>query len=149
MIVNEEPIKSWGEFQEEKQIKTIEIVPTIIGFTGFEIPAAVMYFLVAVAVAGITYLLTPIPEITPQEITQEVSPLSQSYIFGSSANLASQGQAVPLRYGLLRVGSSIISSRLTNENLYDKSYKTTAVYDPGYLWLTSFDYYQLKNKVVP
>lgn len=149
MVVNDEEIKSWKDFSNKKEIRTIEIVPSIVGAEFFSLAAAIKYFLIAVAVAGITYLLTPIPEIDPQSMEQEVSPTSQSYIFGSNSNLAAQGQAVPVRYGLLRIGSSIVSSRITNEDLYEQSYKNTAVYDPGYLWLTSSVYRELNNRAIP
>jgi predicted phage tail protein len=131
MIVNGEILDSWKTVNERKTIQTIEIAPTIIGAG----PETWAYIIVSLVVAGITYLMTPIPEIVPQEMTQEISPTSQSYVFGSNANLASQGQAVPLRYGLLRIGSSIISSRITNENFYTKG--NTSRYIEG-LYSTNF-----------
>jgi predicted phage tail protein len=132
MIVNGEILDSWKMVNEKKRIETIEIAPTIIGSDPVTIVTSLV---VSLVVAGITYLMTPIPEIVPQEMTQEVSASSQSYIFGSNANLAAQGQSVPLRYGLLRIGSSIISSRITNENFYTKG--NTSKYIEG-LYSTDF-----------
>jgi predicted phage tail protein len=115
MIVNGEILDSWKTINEKKRIETIEIAPTIVGS---EPTTILVSLVVSLAVAGIMYLMTPIPEIVPQEMTQEISPTSQSYVFGSNVNLAAQGQAVPLRYGLLRIGSSIVSSRIRNKDFY-------------------------------
>lgn len=124
IVINGELVENEKTFNKKRKIETIEIVPTVIGS---DVGAMFVYFLVSVAIAGIMYLMTPIPEIQPQEISQEVSATSQSYMLGSNSNLAAQGQAVPIRYGLLRVGSSIISSRIRNENMYDPgSYRTVS-----------------------
>jgi predicted phage tail protein len=120
IVVNDKVVNNWNDLKTN--FKKIEIIPTVIG-NG---PAGGFVFgmLFSVAVAGIMYLMTPIPEIQPQEISQEVSATSRSYALGSNSNLAAQGQAVPIRYGLLRVGSSMVSSTIENLSMREvKSYK--------------------------
>jgi len=122
IVVNDKVVNGWSDLKTD--FKKIEIIPTVIGN---DFGTMFVMFLFQVAVAGIMYLMTPIPEIQPQELSQEVSATSQSYMLGSNSNLAAQGQAVPIRYGLLRVGSSIISSTIENFSMREvKSYKIIA-----------------------
>lgn len=114
-------------------IKVIEIAPCISG----QVPAAwfvAMGFsattaatmatfatalVVSIAVAGITYLLTPVPENKPQEMEAAIK--GQSFIFSSPNNVAQQGQPIPVGYGRLRVGSQVIMSDLKNQPVYEVS----------------------------
>jgi predicted phage tail protein len=122
IVVNDKVVNGWSDLKTD--FKKIEIIPTVIGN---DFSTMLVMFLFQVAVAGIMYLMTPIPEIQPQELSQEVSATSQSYVLGSNSNLAAQGQAVPIRYGLLRVGSSIVSSTIKNSNMKEvNSYKIIA-----------------------
>ena len=90
----------------KKQIKKIEIVPHICGSD------PVTFFVVLainLVVAGIVYLMTPIPEVAPQgPSTLEVN--HQSFFIINDQNMAQQGTAVPLGYGRLRVGSKIVQA---------------------------------------
>ena len=112
-------------------IKIIEIVPCITGkvpvafFVGLGYGAATAAALstfattliVGIAVAGITYLLTPIPDGKPRSM--EASIKGTSFIFSSPDNMAGQGQPIPVGYGRLRVGSQVISTDLTNKNKHE------------------------------
>jgi hypothetical protein len=59
----------------------------------------------------------------------EASIKGESYMFASPENLAKQGQALPLGYGRLRVGSQIVSSSITNKDLSNNNFDNT---DFGY-----------------
>lgn len=69
-----------------------------------------------VLLQGISYLLTPKP---PEPVAQKVeSKIAQaSYLFSSLENQAVQGFPIPLLYGELRVGSSIITVNILNEDI--------------------------------
>jgi len=61
----------------------------------------------SIAVQGVMSLLTPKPK---ADFNQEVQAGGKSYLFGNKPANASQGQAVPVGYGRLKIGSSQISS---------------------------------------
>ena len=61
----------------------------------------------AIAVQGVMSLLYPQPK---PDFNQEVQAGSKSYLFGNKPSNTSQGQAVPVGYGRLKIGSSQISS---------------------------------------
>jgi predicted phage tail protein len=65
--------------------------------------------------AGITFLLTPMPEPDNREIESSIK--SDSFLFQGANNIASQGQPVPLAYGRMRVGSQVISSTIRNSDI--------------------------------
>jgi len=104
--------------KEIKNNSTIEIVPCLLGADPVQI---IVGFIVNVVVAGITYLMTP--DAQPRRI--EASIKGESYIFSTPDNLVQQGQALPLGYGRLRVGSQIISSSITNRDSKDANIDNT------------------------
>ena len=59
------------------------------------------------AIQGVMSLLFPQPK---PDFNQEVAAGGKSYLFGNKPNNASQGQAVPVGYGRLLIGSSQISA---------------------------------------
>ena len=61
----------------------------------------------AIAVQGVMSLLTPKPK---ADFNQEVQAGGKSYLFGNKPSNTSQGQAVPVGYGRLKIGSSQISA---------------------------------------
>lgn len=63
---------------------------------------------VGIAMMGIQNMLAPKPEIQRPEST--VDAVKQSFMFGSKTNVADQGFPVPVGYGRLRVGSSVIQA---------------------------------------
>lgn len=61
----------------------------------------------SIAVQGVMSLLTPKPK---ADFNQEVQAGGKSYLFGNKPANASQGQAIPVGYGRLKIGSSQISA---------------------------------------
>ena len=61
----------------------------------------------ALAVQGVMTILFPPPK---PDFNQEVQAGGKSYLFGNKQNNTSQGQAVPVGYGRLKIGSSQISA---------------------------------------
>lgn len=61
----------------------------------------------SIAIQGVMSLLTPKPK---ADFNQEVQAGGKSYLFGNKPANASQGQAVPVGYGRLKIGSSQISA---------------------------------------
>jgi predicted phage tail protein len=89
-----------------KKIKTVEIVPSISGKDPVSFTIALVMNL---AIAGITYLMTPIPsfEVGAQPSLEAEN---QSFFFSNRVNIASQGTTIPVGYGRLRIGSSVIQA---------------------------------------
>ena len=110
ILIDRKITKNLKAVKEIKDNSTIEIVPCLLGADPNTILVSLIVNLV---VAGITYLMTP--DAQPRRI--EASIKGESYIFSTPDNLVQQGQALPLGYGRLRVGSQIISSSITNTDL--------------------------------
>jgi len=68
----------------------------------------------SIAVQGVMSLLTPKPK---ADFNQEVQAGGKSYLFGNKPANASQGQAVPVGYGRLKIGSSQISASTNHHAL--------------------------------
>ena len=132
LLVNKKSVNALS-LQHEQKIEEIEIVPCIIGHgpvaaiavgvasVGFGIAAtgafATAFFVtlgVGLIMAGVVYLMTPIPENEPREIEATVK--TESFLFQSQNNVASQGSPVRLGYGRLRVGSQVIASSIRNKD---------------------------------
>ena len=133
------PNKEWKTAEalaEARAPKEIHIVPTITGaflfslaaaFVGFAVSAAATIgtflagggFLanlaIGVLIQGVMSLLFPVE--TPKPQTSESKIDMSSYIFSNLENNAVQGFPIPLLYGELRVGSNIISTNVTSEDL--------------------------------
>jgi predicted phage tail protein len=128
LIVDGEIQNAFSMNQNQSKIKKIEIVPCVMGnvpaafFIGLGWSAgaaAVASFvattlIVGLVVAGIGYLLAPIPSSEVREMTAALE--SKSFFFSSRNNIASQGDPIPIGYGRLRVGSHVVASNLINEN---------------------------------
>ena len=107
LIVDEEPLTSLNEAVQKREIKRIDIVPVIKGQVNFVIQF-VIQVLIQVVIAGIQYLMTPIPEEEPVAAKARLAPAS--YMFASRENVTAQYTPVPLGYGALRIGTKIIQS---------------------------------------
>ena len=68
----------------------------------------------SIAVQGVMSLLTPKPK---ADFNQEVQAGGKSYLFGNKPANASQGQAIPVGYGRLKIGSSQISASTNHHAL--------------------------------
>lgn len=136
VIVDDDIVSNAKEIEIKKAPKEIHIVPIVWGAgTGME----VIYFLEAVfatvgiygsvgtflaytvaitaavmAVQGVMSLLYPEPK---PDFNQEVQAGSKSYLFGNRPNNMSQGQAVPVGYGRLKIGGSQISAGMSHHPL--------------------------------
>jgi len=112
ILVDRNLVQNVKSFKGVKPQSTIEIVPCISGCDPTTIIVTLVFNLI---MAGIQYLLFPPEALNERRI--EASIKGESYIFSTPDNLARQGQALPLGYGRLRIGSQIVSSYITNKNL--------------------------------
>ena len=69
---------------------------------------------ISLALQGVMGLLFPPPK---PDFNQEVQAGGKSYLFGNKPNNASQGQAVPVGYGRLKIGGSQISAGVTHHKM--------------------------------
>lgn len=76
--------------------------------------ADVALFGLSMALQGVAGLLSPVPEIPG---TPEKPDGRPSFLFSGPINTAEQGGPVPLVYGQVRTGSTVISAGLLNEQL--------------------------------
>ena len=125
--------------QNQKIIKEINIVPCLIGSgiggiiiaigalaigVGIAVGAATAlgaFFIalgVGLIIAGIMYLLTPIPENEPSEQSIRASVKNSSFIFQNPKNVSTHGRAIPVVYGRIRVGSYVVGTSVTNFQLH-------------------------------
>jgi predicted phage tail protein len=130
LIVDGKYIKNLKELEINKPPKQIDFVPAIMG-SGFilgglaligvsMIPAianiAILSTLLMSAGTflisyGIQQMLTPDSEtITPEASVGTASSINQSFIFSNRVNVGQQGSPVPIGYGRLRIGSTVIQS---------------------------------------
>jgi predicted phage tail protein len=72
---------------------------------------AVAFVAAAVALQGIMSLLYPQPK---PDFNQEVAAGAKSYLFSSKQNNVTQGQAIPVGYGRLLIGSSQINANISS-----------------------------------
>lgn len=108
-IVDGELVENANQALNKREIKTIDIIPSVGGSGPFAIAFAVN-LVIGLVMAGIQYLMTPIPENEP--ITMKLGVGGQSFWFASKGNSTTQYTSVPLGYGVLRVGSKIIESTI-------------------------------------
>jgi len=113
LVDNCEP-KTKDELFINQPIKRIDICPMITGNDPF-----LLTFLITLTMglimAGIQYLMTPIPEEEPAEMT--MGSANKSFLFASKDNITAQYKPVPLGYGLLRIGTKVIQSTILARDL--------------------------------
>jgi len=133
------PDKKWETVEELSSANApeeIHIVPTITGAFVFTAIAAVGGLIMAgigalgtalasggflanlaigLLIQGIMSLLFPVEKPKPQTSESKID--MSSYIFTNLENNAVQGFAIPLLYGELRIGSNVISTNVTSEDL--------------------------------
>lgn len=122
ILVNGKMVKSKNDLAIEEDGEVIDFVPIIAGqglivagaaIAGFGaiagIGALVTFGLTLAATAIVGALTAPDP---PKFEAQEIATrgLDKSFAFANKANLATQGQVVPLAYGRLKIGSNVIQS---------------------------------------
>lgn len=133
ILINGQTVNCKEEFFLNQVIKTVEVVPIILG-AGFAVAAGALMayagatgaifaagtigatmlftFGVGLALAGLVYMMSAPDAIDP--VDQEASVKGESYFFSTTRNVATQGSAVPLGYGTLRVGSKVIGNTIRN-----------------------------------
>ena len=117
LIINKKRITHGPDMNHMKNPETIDLVPAISGggiFAGFFTFLAggglAATIVKALIFAAISYALSPKPENEALEIEADAS--KSSLIFSNTVNVASQGSAVPLGYGRLKVGSQVIQATI-------------------------------------
>lgn len=113
IVVDDKIQEEESLLRNKSEIENIEIVPAIVG-AGTEIFVAL---LISAVISGITFLLTPKPEIPSIDTSQTVNAGAESFTFGGRVNRLRQGVPVPLAYGRLKIGSNVISAYLENKNI--------------------------------
>lgn len=79
---------------------------------------SVALFGASLALGGIAQLLTPVPKISAGDYNNRNSPEERaSYIFNGAVNTTEQGGPVPLVYGRMVIGSTVISGGITAEQI--------------------------------
>lgn len=82
------------------------------GFTG----GTVALVGASLALSGVATMLTKPPK-TPNTSTFERPEERQSFLLGAPTNIAAEGSVIPIVGGRMRIGSLIISSGVTNEQI--------------------------------
>lgn len=69
-------------------------------------------------ISGIAGMLTPTPKISPQDYSQrEQADQRPSYIFNGAVNTVEQGGPIPVVYGRMYIGSTVISGGIKAEQI--------------------------------
>ena len=127
-VVDGALIKTAKEAVDKREIKRIDIVPYI-GASG---PALVAFFVtlaIGLIMAGIQYLMTPIPENEPRTMVAQLG--GNSFWFASKENAVSQYISVPIGYGELMVGSKTVEVRIDAINRNETSEAASPVQSAG------------------
>lgn len=142
VIIDGKFVEDKNEFIETKEIKTIDIVPSICGsgaaivtwatgnaaanFTAGQVAAA---FLINVAISsaisiGISFIMNALQNQTqpPQQAsmlavggaTSMLEAKGKSYVFNNMQNVASQGSVLPIGYGRMKIASQLIEANIKN-----------------------------------
>jgi len=79
---------------------------------------SIALFGASLALGGIAQMLTPVPKIGADNyISRESADERPSFMFNGAVNTTEQGGPVPVIYGRMRVGSTVISGGITTENI--------------------------------
>jgi predicted phage tail protein len=137
IIINEKNMKNLTHEELERPPKKIDIVPTIVGqgavvaavgavalsigvFGGLGATATAIWVGIGIGLisAGVQAMIAKKaggPSVDkPESVVGTASGMDQSFAFNTRTNLASQGSAVPVGYGRLRVGSLIVQSTINS-----------------------------------
>ena len=117
VIVNKTRITDGYKMDGMKDPETIDLVPVIVGsgavglflFGGTSILGSAV---ASLALAGISYALSPKPDTQDQQVSATADATKSSFVFGGVVNTASQGTPVPIGYGRLKVGSKVIQATI-------------------------------------
>ena len=117
VIVNKTRITDGYKMDGMKDPETIDLVPVIVGsgavglflFGGTSILGSAV---ASLALAGISYALSPKPDTQDQRVSATAEASKSSFVFGGVVNTASQGTPVPIGYGRLKIGSKVIQATI-------------------------------------
>lgn len=143
IIANGRLISSLSDAERKIAPETIDLVPVIAGQgavalavggailygagayigNGF-VAYALMFVGSAMLSIGLQMMLAPKPE-APERTSSTISGEGRSLMLSSKGNIAQQGSPVPIGYGRLRIGSSIIQSSVRSYPMQDLSAWTT------------------------
>lgn len=118
LVVDGSVISSPGEALGKREIKQIDIIPCVAG-SGAVAAAFAVNLTIGLVMAGIQYLMTPIPENEPATAIAQIG--RKSFFFASKDNETNQYDPVPIGYGALRVGSKVISTSITSVDMNKSS----------------------------
>jgi len=156
-------IETENQFLEKRKIQTINIVPIIVGsgaavaialnlvtsagaltLAGTIVAGVVNAVIGTVISLGISFLMNAInkqanPQIAQQRVAvgggvSTIESKGRSYIFSNKQNLTSQGSAIPVGYGKMKISSSLIHASVksypTNQTAQDefKIYSSSSVF---------------------
>lgn len=103
--------KSGGLFQTVLGVALIVVGAVITiasGTTASPLGAALISSGIAMTIGGVIQMLTPVPK-APGQQEQGVTENKPSYLFNGAFNSTQQGLPVPVVYGLMLVGSSVVA----------------------------------------
>ena len=120
-------IKTAKEALDKREIKRIDIVPYV-GGHGPLIPFFVT-LAIGLIMAGIQYLMTPIPENEPRAAVAQLG--GNSFWFASKENAVAQYISVPIGYGELMVGSKTVEVEIDAINRNETSEAASPVQSAG------------------
>ena len=152
LIINNKNIKNLTAEELERPPKQIDIVPAIIGqgvvvaavgaialgvgiFGGLAPAVAAIWISVGIGLlsAGVQAMLGKrgggSGVKTPEQVVGTASSIDQSFAFNTAANMATQGSVVPVGYGRLRVGSSVIQATVKS---YPMNIRSATVKESDY-----------------
>ena len=117
VIVNKTRSTDGYKMDGMKDPETIDLVPVIVGsgavglflFGGTSILGSAV---ASLALAGISYALSPKPDTQDQRVSATAEASKSSFVFGGVVNTASQGTPVPIGYGRLKIGSKVIQATI-------------------------------------
>jgi predicted phage tail protein len=142
VIIDGKFIENENEFIERKEIKTIDIVPSIYGSGGaivtwatgvtaanFTVGQAAAAFLINVAITsaisvGISFIMNALQKQTqpPDKpgaiavggVTSILEAQGKSYVFNNMQNVAAQGSSIPIGYGRMKIASFLLEANVKN-----------------------------------
>lgn len=100
--------KNGGVFQTVLGVVLIVAGAVITGLGGGAVGIPMMTMGVSMVIGGVVQMLTPVPK-TPSQQEQAGTENKPSYLFNGAFNSTQQGLPVPVVYGKMLVGSSVVA----------------------------------------
>jgi predicted phage tail protein len=72
---------------------------------------------IAMMIGGVVQMLTPIPNMSAQNLQNDSQDTKPSYVFNGAVNTTAQGYPVPVGYGRMIVGSAVISASISTKDI--------------------------------